>query len=137
MDHAGLAQELKQAGVPLLVLESQGAAIPEMKRHVKPADRFVEITTHDNVPLSFAESRAFLGRLGLAGEIVPTPGHSDDSVSLLLDDGAAFTGDLTPPQMLGDDPASALAAASWRRLGERGARTVYPGHGPVRAFPVA
>jgi len=135
IDHAGLAQELKQVGAPLVVLESQAAAVPEMKRHVKPADRFVEIATHDNVALTFAESRAFLARLGLAGEILPTPGHSDDSVSLLLDDGAAFTGDLTPPQMLGDDPASAVAAASWRLLSERGARTVHPGHGPVRPMP--
>jgi hypothetical protein len=28
-----------------------------------------------NVGLTFAESRTFLARLGLAGEIVPTPGH--------------------------------------------------------------
>jgi glyoxylase-like metal-dependent hydrolase (beta-lactamase superfamily II) len=132
IDHAGLAQELKQAGVPLVVLESQTAAIPEMRRQVKPADRFVDIALHDNVPLTFAESRAFLAKLGFAGAILPTPGHSDDSVSLLLDDGAVFTGDLTPPQMLGDDPASAVTAASWELLRGRGARTVYPGHGQVR-----
>ena len=31
IDHAGLAQEFKQAGVPLLVLETQVGAIPLMK----------------------------------------------------------------------------------------------------------
>lgn len=31
------------------------------------------------------------------GEILWTPGHSDDSVSLVLDSGIAFTGDLQPP----------------------------------------
>jgi hypothetical protein len=32
--------------------------------------------------------------LGMESEIVPTPEHSDDSVSLILDEGMAFTGDL-------------------------------------------
>ena len=130
-DHAGLAQELKQLGVPLLVLESQVPAVPLLKRWTKPQDRFVDITLHDNVTISFAESRALLARIGLAGEIVPTPGHSDDSVSLLLDDGAVFTGDLTPLALAGEAERDAVSA-SWRRLRERGAARVYPGHGPMR-----
>lgn len=131
MDHAGLAQELKQAGVPLLVLEAQVDAIPLMKSHVKPQDQYVEITLHDNVTISFAESRTVLDRIGIAGEILHTPGHSDDSVSLLLDDGSAFTGDLTHPALIGEGPAD-LAAASWQLLRAHGATRVYPGHGPVR-----
>jgi endoribonuclease LACTB2 len=131
IDHAGLAQELKEAGVPLLVLETQVAAIPLMKSWVKPWDGYVDITMHDNVTISFAESRTVLGRFGIAGEILPTAGHSDDSISLLLDDGSVFTGDLAPPALLGEDDA-AVAAASWRLLAERGAKCVYPGHGPMR-----
>jgi len=130
IDHAGLAQDLKQAGVPLLVLETQVEAIPRMKSWIKPTDQYLDITMHDNVTLSFAESRTVLARIGIAGEIVPTPGHSDDSVSLLLDDGSAFTGDLTLPAMAGADEAS-VVAASWQRLREGGAKRVYPGHGPV------
>ena len=131
VDHAGLAQELKQAGVLLLVLEAQVAAIPLMKSWVKPSDRYVDISTHDNVTISFSESRAALSRVGIGGEILHTPGHSDDSVSLLLDDGSVFTGDLTPPALIGEDEAGAAAAANWRLLSERGAARVYPGHGPV------
>jgi glyoxylase-like metal-dependent hydrolase (beta-lactamase superfamily II) len=131
IDHAGLAQELKQAGVPLLVLEPQVRAIPLMRSWVKPADRFVDITLHDNVTIAFSQSRSLLERIGIAGEIVHTPGHSDDSVSLLLDEGAAFTGDLTHPSLVGAEDAE-LVAASWRVLRERGATRVYPGHGPVR-----
>ncbi|MBX0330073.1 MBL fold metallo-hydrolase [Oscillochloris sp. ZM17-4] len=131
IDHAGCAQELKQAGVPLLVLDVQAAAIPLMKRHTKPQDNYLDITTHDNRVITFAESRPLLKTIGIDGEILPTPGHSDDSVSLLLDGGAAFTGDLTHPAMAGEDDA-AVVAASWRLLRERGATMVYPGHGPVR-----
>jgi len=91
-DHAGLAQELKQAGVPLLVLQNQVDSVPMMMAQVKPSDRFAEISLHDNLTISFGESRKLLEGIGLAGEILPTPGHSDDSVSLLLDDGSVFTG---------------------------------------------
>ncbi len=131
MDHAGLAEELKGLGMRLWVLAPQVAAIPLMKRHMKPDDHYVEITTHGNVVFDCAESRAHLAKLRLAGQIVPTPGHSDDSVSLILDDGSAFTGDLTPMALAEAEHAEALAA-SWQRLRDLGMRTVYPGHGPVR-----
>ncbi len=134
IDHAGLAQELKLAGVPLLVLETQVAAVPLMKAWTKPRDNYVDITTHDNVTISFADSRSVLERIGIAGEIMPTPGHSDDSVSLLLDDGSVFTGDLTPSALAGEADADAVAA-SWRLLRGHGATRVYPGHGPVRPVP--
>ena len=131
IDHAGLAQEFKRAGVPLLVLETQVGSIPLMESWIKPRDQYVDITTHDNVTISFAESRSVLDRIDIAGEILPTPGHSADSVSLLLDDGSAFTGDLTPPPLAREDDAD-VVAASWQLLRERGATRVYPGHGPVR-----
>jgi endoribonuclease LACTB2 len=131
IDHAGLAQEMKQAGVPLLVAEPQVSAIPLMKTWTKPRDRFVDITLSDNVTIPLAESRAVLSRIGIAGEILHTPGHSDDSVSLLLDDGSVFTGDLTHPRLIGEHDAEAVTA-SWRLLREHGATRVYPGHGPVR-----
>ena len=131
IDHAGLAQELKNAGVALLVLEAQVSAIPLMKAWTKPRDQYLDIAMDDNVTISFAESRTVLGRIGIVGEILHTRGHSDDSVTLLLDDGVAFTGDLTPPALAGKDEAT-VVAASWRLLRERGATRVYPGHGPVR-----
>ena len=134
IDHAGLAQELKLLGVPLLVLDVQTAAIPRMKTWTKPQDHYVDITLHDNVTITCAASRRLLAQIGIGGEILHTPGHSDDSVSLLLDDGSVFTGDLTRPGFIGlEDPAVVLA--SWQRLRERGATRVYPGHGPV--YPLA
>jgi glyoxylase-like metal-dependent hydrolase (beta-lactamase superfamily II) len=129
IDHAGLAEELKREGVPLLVIEHQVAAIPVMKTWIKPADNYVEITVQGNVVISFEESRVLLKKIGIAGEIVPTPGHSDHCVSLLLDDGSVFTGDLPPEAGSFDNPT---ALATWQFLRERGAKQVYPAHGPVR-----
>lgn len=136
IDHAGLAQEFKQAGVPLLVVDVQAGAIPRMKLWTKPWDRYLDITTDGNTLISCAESREVLARIGLSGEILHTPGHSEDSVSLLLDDGSAFTGDL-PPEGIGGEESSGMfdgpaIAACWVRLRDRGARRVYPAHGPVR-----
>jgi len=131
MDHAGLAQELKLAGVPLLVVSGQESAIPLLKGHMKPTDRFVDITLDDNVTITLEGSRAFLTKIGIEGQIVHTPGHSDDSVSLLLDNGAVFTGDLTHPSVVTEETAAEVAR-SWAMLRKLGARTVYPGHGPVR-----
>jgi endoribonuclease LACTB2 len=131
IDHAGLAQELKLAGVGLLVLETQVEAIPLMKQFTKPRDHYLEISLDGNVNLTFSQSRTLLAEIGILGEIVPTPGHSDDSVSLLLDNGSAFTGDLTPPEGAWGEAAE-IVNASWRLLRDRGARQIYPGHGEIR-----
>jgi glyoxylase-like metal-dependent hydrolase (beta-lactamase superfamily II) len=131
IDHAGLAQDFKQAGVPLLVIDVQLEAIPLMKTWTKLADNYTEITSEGNIVISCTESRALLETIGIPGEILHTPGHSQDSISLLLDDGAVFTGDLTPSDRVGlEDPA--VVSASWRLLRERGARRLYPGHGLIR-----
>jgi endoribonuclease LACTB2 len=134
IDHAGLAQDLKNAGVPLLMIDVQVPFVRLMKRHIKPQDHFTDILTEGNTIISAGESRALLRGVGLSGEILHTPGHSDDSVSLLLDDGSVFTGDLTDPSMIGaEDPEVVLA--SWQLLKARGAKRVYAGHGPIRALP--
>jgi glyoxylase-like metal-dependent hydrolase (beta-lactamase superfamily II) len=127
IDHAGAAQDLKQRGMRLIVTPEQVGAVPQMKRWTKPTDHYTDITTHDNVVVPLAESRAFLAKLGIPGEIVHTPGHSDDSVTLVLDNGAAFVGDLTMEGFERDEDAT-VVAQSWQALRDRGVTTIYPGH---------
>lgn len=129
IDHAGVAEDLKREGVPLLVLEVQVPAIPVMKTWTKPGDRYTEITPEGNVTITFDASRGLLEGIGVSGEILPTPGHSEHCISLLLDDGAVFTGDLQPEAYSWENPT---ALASWQLLREKGATVVYPAHGPVR-----
>lgn len=86
------------------------------------------------------EDGTSLHRFGLLGRILYTPGHSTGDLTLLLDDGSAFVGDLvqgrripkvTPPEfsiMAVDEPAM---VASWRALLESGAKVLYPGHGNI------
>ena len=134
IDHAGLAQDLKNAGVPLLMIDVQVPFVQLMTRHIKPQDHFTEISMEGNTIIAVSESRALLHGVGIGGEILHTPGHSADSVSLLLDDGLVFTGDLTHPAMIGAEDAD-VVRASWQRLKNAGATQVYAGHGPIRPLP--
>jgi glyoxylase-like metal-dependent hydrolase (beta-lactamase superfamily II) len=134
MDHAGAAQDLKNRGMRLIVTQEQVAAVPAMKRWSRTMPGYTEIDSRDNLVIACADGRALLATLGLAGEFVHTPGHSDDSVSLVLETGEAFTGDLPDPTWIGPEDRD-VVMASWRALRDRGAKAVYPGHGPVRPMP--
>jgi glyoxylase-like metal-dependent hydrolase (beta-lactamase superfamily II) len=80
---------------------------------------------------------------GIPGRVLYTPGHSYGSVSLLLDSGDAFVGDLAMnqfPMCLGPGfPVFAQdmpkVKESWRLVLDAGAETIYPGHG--KPFPAA
>jgi len=126
-DHAGLVQEIKDIGTKLIVIEEQLPAIPLFKNYIKPGVHYKPINPDDNIVLSTAGSRGFLKKLGFDGEIIHTPGHSDDSVTLVLDSGEAFTGDL-PPENFSDNP---FLSESWKKLKALGASKIYPGHGGI------
>jgi len=80
---------------------------------------------------------------GIRGQVLYTPGHSSGSMSVLLDSGDAFVGDLAMNRfplrlspglpIFADDPAAVVG--SWKRLIELGASMVYPAHG--RPFPIS
>jgi hydroxyacylglutathione hydrolase len=74
---------------------------------------------------------------GIPGRIIPTPGHTMGSVTVLLDSGEAFVGDLAMngfPLRFGPGlPVLAedmqMVRASWKLLFDRGATKVFPAHG--------
>ena len=71
------------------------------------------------------------------GKIIHTPGHTAGSMSLVLESGEAFVGDLAMsgfprisgpgPFVLGDDLET--MKRSWQLLLDEGARRIYPSHG--------
>lgn len=117
-------QELKNLGLKHLLLEEQLAFVPRLKAYMKPGSGYVEIHVEDSFVFSVTESRSVLEKLGFSGEIVATPGHSDDSMSLVLDEGIAFVGDLTPP-LASDD----LVRQSWDNLRRLNVTKFCTGHG--------
>lgn len=80
---------------------------------------------------------------GIPGRVIHTPGHTRGSVSVLLDSGQAFVGDLAMNRfplrlspglpIFADDWAAVLR--SWRTLLDSGVSKVYPAHG--EPFPAS
>jgi glyoxylase-like metal-dependent hydrolase (beta-lactamase superfamily II) len=78
-----------------------------------------------------------LERIGTGGRILSTPGHTTDSISVLLHDGSAFVGDVAMNFLrftgIGNHPiyieSIEQVYQSWRKLVEAGARIIYPSHG--------
>ena len=100
-DHMGLIGDLMNQGVKLL--------LPDVQRNpvhfsdaifVRDKLPFTPVNEAQAVVFPCEESRSILSGLGIAGEIISTPSHSEDSISLLLDDGDCFVGDLEPYEYL-------------------------------------
>jgi Zn-dependent hydrolases, including glyoxylases len=126
-DHAGLVQDLKNHGIRLILPECQVDFIGPFAEHFKGKSfPYIEIRQNDNLNLKISDSRNFLASIGLNGEILHTRGHSDDSVSLILDEGFAFTGDLHPSFMDIDDVTT---RQSWDKIHQRKITRIFPGHG--------
>lgn len=127
-DHAGLTQELKKQGIKFLLLEPQVDFIPQLSEFFKGKTYpYIEIKQNDNLILKLEESRKFLAGIGLGGEILHTPGHSDDSVTLILDEGFAFTGDLHPRFMIPEEDHT--SHQSWDKIYQHKITRIFPGHG--------
>jgi glyoxylase-like metal-dependent hydrolase (beta-lactamase superfamily II) len=127
-DHAGLVQEFKNLGAKFILMESQVDFVAPFAEFFKVKQiPYTEITQQNNLVLKFAESRAFLAGIGLGGEVLSTPGHSDDSVTLILDEGYAFTGDLHPAFMLPEEDT--LSRQSWDRIHQHKITRIFPAHG--------
>ncbi len=128
-DHAGLAVELQGMGIKLIVVDIQQAAIDAVQGDPKLAKQYSPYAKKSAITITLDESRAFLATLGIQAEIIATPGHSDDSITLITDDGAAFIGDLHPPILAGEENQHVLQS-SWDAIRAHNGKHIYPGHGP-------
>ena len=109
-DHMGLIPELMKQGIKLLLVDTQTKDVHDSDQ-IFARERSLHFDPIDESKAEVVrchESRAFLANIGMAGEIISTPSHSRDSVSLVLDDGDCLVGDLEPLEYLsayGDNPA--------------------------------
>lgn len=124
-DHMGIAENIAELGIPIVVFDVQ-------KEFVHFADsifekNFLPIRDENIEYVSLRESREYLRRLGFAGEVFHTPGHSDDSISLLMDSGELFVGDLNPLYELELHQGNEIGK-SWDMLLSKNPKKVYYGH---------
>lgn len=128
-DHMGIARQIADMGPVIAVADVQ-------KDYIHFADRFFEkeegsdfkpIEDTGVVYVDINESRDFLSRIGIKGQIVHTPGHSDDSISLCLDSGELFVGDLNPLYEL-EMHKNTQIGDSWEKLLALNPKVIYYGH---------
>ena len=161
-DHAGFAAELvrstgcqviahRHAVLPLSQGRSEGTDKPVNRRSRMALAvytlshkefRFPPLTLTGNDVVIKGDNDGLLKEIGIDGVILHTPGHTRDSISVLLSDGSAFVGDAAMNFLrwtgMGHRPIVVedikIVYESWQKLRERGARVIYPSHG--RPFPV-
>lgn len=133
-DHCGLAGEIASLGSDMkapgiIVMDVQKDSVHCSDHIFEKEDNktFMPVSEDNSVLLKCADSREFLAKLGIPGEILHTPGHSDDSISLILDEGSAFVGDLNPLYEL-ELHRGTLIEDSWNRILAYNPRVIYYGH---------
>jgi glyoxylase-like metal-dependent hydrolase (beta-lactamase superfamily II) len=128
--HAGLAQNLKDLGTNLILHESQLAYYNRLNLLYKknPQAHFRDITSSNNTVLTDADSSSFFKSIGIDAKLISTPGHSDDSISLVISNECAFIGDLMPLP-LQEENRNIVIEDSWDHIREFHVKTIYPGHG--------
>lgn len=127
IDHAGAIQELKDLGVQFVLWDIQQPFIAPMEKMATGKWKYIPLKYDNNIVMNIQDSRRFLKSIGLSGQVVSTPGHSHDSICLVLDSGEVFTGDLYAEHLLTETDTEQLQ--SWRLLKQLGIKEVFPGHG--------
>jgi glyoxylase-like metal-dependent hydrolase (beta-lactamase superfamily II) len=151
-DHIGSADEIKaMTGAKLAMHEADKANLEKGEVNFPPGvtgwGRFLMSILNrlksmikfpsSNVDIVLKDQEVSLEEYGIAGKVIPTPGHSAGSVTVLLDSGEAFVGDMAmngPPLRLGPGlPAFAVdlpeLKESWKSLLDRGVKSIYQSHG--------
>ena len=132
-DHMGLIGELMEAGVKLLLIDVQKESVHFSDR-IFEKDRlhFVPVDETKATVISCQESREFLVKLGVEGEIIHTPSHSPDCITLILDDGDCFAGDLEPIEYIEAYGDNSALKKDWDLILSFDPKRVFFAHRPER-----
>ena len=134
-DHMGLVGELVNMGVKFLVMDTQ---VPNLHFSDEIFGRDKTLKLLPSVPEDKAEviackdSRAFLAALGINGEIVSTPSHSEDSITLVLDSGDCFVGDLEPMEYICGYEENKALQRDWDKVMSFSPGVIHYGHAPEK-----
>jgi glyoxylase-like metal-dependent hydrolase (beta-lactamase superfamily II) len=98
---------------------------------------FPPIVLRENDIIITGDDETLLRSIGIDGSIITTPGHTTDSISIVMRDGSAYVGDAAmnflkicrcrhlPIYVIDQSEVY----RSWEKLREYGAQTIYPAHG--------
>lgn len=129
-DHIGLISELMKQGVKLLLIDVQVEYVhfsDEIFGRDKRLD-YEPINIDNATIIGCNESRDFLKNIGIAGEIISMSSHSFDSISVILDDGRCFVGDLEPIEYLGGYEDNDKLMGDWNTVMDYNPKIIYYAH---------
>lgn len=135
-DHMGIVCELMKQGVKLLLVDVQCPYI-HFSDEIFERDRILgyePINMDDALIIDRKDSRAFLNDMGIQGEIISTPSHSEDSISLMLDNGICFVGDLEPIDYLAAYGENVALKADWDLVMSYNPKIIYYAHANEKVF---
>ncbi|MCR4753956.1 MAG: MBL fold metallo-hydrolase [Lachnospiraceae bacterium] len=143
-DHMGIAQEIAKKGPVLVVPDVQADYLhaadnvfaKEEQGNTGSRSTFVPIDDSKVYKITLKESGDVLNKIGIYGRILHTPGHSDDSISLYLDSGELFVGDLNPLYELALHKGT-QTEESWKMLLALKPKIIYYGHAKSATMPDA
>lgn len=129
-DHIGLVSELMEQGVRLLVIDTQCSQIHYSDEIFSRDKRLIykPIEEKDAIVISCQTSREFLNNIGIAGEIISTTSHSEDSISLILDNGICIVGDLEPIDYLDAYEENTNLKTDWEFVMSYNPKHIYYAH---------
>ena len=150
-DHVGLARDIKVlSGAKLVIHEREASWLENGISPIPPGttcwgkvlSTIGKLIPSVKVPsiqadLLIRDDGMSLQPYGVPGEIIHTPGHTMGSISILLESGDAFVGDLamnaramrlTPGIPIFAEELS-LVFKSWSKLLDLGAKRIFPAHG--------
>lgn len=128
-DHMGLVGELMVHGIKLLLMDTQVEYVHFSDEiFIRDKLEFVPINKEKATVISCEESRNFLYNMGIMGEILSTPSHSGDSVSLILDNGTCFVGDLEPMEFLEAYESNSQLKKDWELIMSRTPKIIFYSH---------
>lgn len=129
-DHMGLVSELMKEGIKLLLLENQKAYIHFSDKIFEKqfGQKYNPIDEKNAVIISAQDSRSFLKKLGINGQIITTSSHSEDGIALILDDGQFFVGDLEPVEFIEGYENNDVLKTDWENIRKLEPAIIYYGH---------
>ncbi|WP_028612558.1 MBL fold metallo-hydrolase [Paenibacillus harenae] len=127
-DHCGIAQEMQSLGVEIIISRSQLDFLESANESMKKFQDFKKIVINPQNIINENDKPSFTERLGIPGYILHTPGHSDDSISIVIERLGIFIGDL-PFQNNMNIESNGKVDTSWSQLRSTNEKHVFPGHG--------
>lgn len=132
-DHMGIISELMKRGVKLLMVDVQKDFV-HYSDYIFARDKISYSPINEMLAtvISIEKSRDFLLHMGIHGEIIHTPSHSKDSISLVLDDGDCFVGDLEPFEYIEAYEEEVPLKSDWEHILSFHPKKVYYAHIPEK-----